>query len=1099
MTEQRVEGAVTVLFTDVEGSTDMRTRLGDEVADELLRLHEDIVRERVAKHGGREIKALGDGFMVAFTSPRKAISCAVEIQRALDDRNRTAPGREILVRIGINAGEVSEKAGDLFGAAVNAAARIAGKARGGQILVANVIKDLAGMRPDLSYVDRGLFWLKGFPERWRLFEVARQASGPAQERAAPVHRKTEFVGRDAERADLRHHVENASAGRGSLVMIGGEPGVGKTRITEEISEEAASHRLLTLVGHCYETEASAPYAPVAEIFEATARVVSRGTLWEALGDTGPEIARIMPELRRIFPDMPPPIELPPEQERRYLFNSVTEFMGRAARMQPLLLVLEDLQWADEPTLLLVQHLAERLADIPILIVGTYRDVELDVDRPLARALESLVRRRLVHRIALSRLPKVGVEAMLRGLAGREPPASLVDAVHEETEGNCFFVEEVFQHLLEEGKLFDETGEWRTEVRIGEVDVPEGVRLVLGRRLGRLSEGARRALGGAAVIGRNFTFELVDALGEVPTDALLDGIEEAHRARLLSSNEDAFQARFTFAHELIRQTLLTGLSLPRRQRLHLRVAEAIERVHAKDLDPHIADLAHHLYQAGAAADPEKSATYLTRAGDRAMDGAGFEDALRAYERASGLVAEADARGRAGLDVKLGFALRALNRNEEALAAWRRALDAYAELGDGVAAAQVCWEIGTQLGWAGYPVESMEFLQRGIMVAGDESADPIRGRLLALSGGIFGYLGDLEGGKGMLDEALTIADRNDDDALRTTVAVSRAVINYSYMEHDTLVREAATDAELVRSAAAPWDQASYFSLLQWSLLSVGRADEGVATAEEVIPLADRIGHFVGQLLAERLLGVMAYRPAGDLDVFEEFARRDFERCKEADVAWISNAYGFLAINALWRGRLEEGLENATLAVETEPPGGFNGWAWPLLFFARIFLGRRDEALRMYADVRDRLPTGAGPSPWGSWAILHSAAEGLALLGEREAAAELYPLVVAAKRTGAIIVRVYDVRLLETVAGIAAHAGRLWEESETHFQAAVRIADETPIGIEKGEARYFFARMLAERDRPGDRERARELTEEANEIYRAVGMPYHSERAETLLKSL
>ena len=1098
MAEQRVEGAVTVLFTDVEGSTDMRTRLGDEIADELLRTHEEIVLERVTKHGGREIKALGDGFMVAFTSPRKAISCAVEIQRALDDRNRANAGRELRVRIGINAGEVSEKAGDLFGAAVNAAARIAGKARGGQILIANVVKDLAGMRPDLSYVDRGLFWLKGFPERWRLFEVARQASGPAQERAAPVHRKTEFVGRDTERADLRHHVSNAVAGRGSLVMIGGEPGVGKTRITEEISEEAASHRLLTLVGHCYETEAALPYGPVVEIFEATARVISRGSLWEALGDTGPEIARIMPELRRIFPDLPPPIELPPEQERRYLFNSVTEFMSRAARMQPLLLVLEDLHWADEPTLLLVQHLAERLSDIPILIVGTYRDVELDVDRPLAKTMESLVRRRLVHRIALSRLPKEGVEAMLRAMAGREPPPSLVDAVHEETEGNCFFVEEVFQHLLEEGKLFDETGEWRKEVRIGEVDVPEGVRLVLGRRLGRLSEGARRALGGAAVIGRNFTFELVDALGEVPTDALLDGIEEAHRARLLSSNEDAFQARFTFAHELIRQTLLTGLSLPRRQRLHLRVAEAIERVHERELDPHIADLAHHMYQAGAAADPDKAAQYLTRAGDRAMDGAGFEDAFRAYERALGLVPDADVRGRADLDVKLGFALRAMNRNDEALSAWRRALDAYADLGDGAAAAQVCWDISTQLGWAGYPVESVEFLQRGLMVAGEESG-PVRGRLQALAGGIFGFLGDLEGGGGMLDDALAIADRNDDDALRATVAVSRAVMNYGHMEHATIVAEASTDEELVRSSAAPWDQASYLTLLMWSQLSMGRIDDAVEMAREVEPLGARMGHFTAHLLAERLFGVMSYRPTGDLNVFEKFALQDLERCKEADAAWISNSYGFLAAIDLWRGRHEQALENAARAVDSEPPGGFSGWSWPLLFFSNIRAGRRDDALRMYADAKERLPQPGSPASWGSWSILFAAAEGLALLGEREASAELYPLLLEAKRTGSLFSRIYEVRLDPTVAGIAAHSARLWDESESHFLEAIGFADEVPIRIEQGEGRYFFARMLAERDRPGDRERARELAEEAGEVYREVGMPWHLERAETLLKGL
>ena len=127
MSGQQPDGAVTVLFTDVEGSTDLRTRFGDELADELLRTHEDLVRAQVESHGGREVKSLGDGFMVAFGSPRKAISCAVDIQRALDERNRSSPGREIRVRIGINTGEVSDVAGDLIGAAVNAAARIAGK------------------------------------------------------------------------------------------------------------------------------------------------------------------------------------------------------------------------------------------------------------------------------------------------------------------------------------------------------------------------------------------------------------------------------------------------------------------------------------------------------------------------------------------------------------------------------------------------------------------------------------------------------------------------------------------------------------------------------------------------------------------------------------------------------------------------------------------------------------------------------------------------------------------------------------------------------------------------------------------------------------
>ena len=235
--------------------------------------------------------------------------------------------------------------------------------------------------------------------------------------------------------------------------------------------------------------------------------------------------------------------------------------------------------------------------MPVLILGTYRDVELDVARPLARALQELTRQRLAHDLALKRLPEAEVAAMLRALSGQEPPAPLVQAVYRETEGNPFFVEEVFQHLAEEGKLFDAQGRWRPDLSIGELEVPRGVRLVIGRRLERVCEDCRRRPDDAAVIGRGFSFELLEALGDVGADALLDAVDEAERAHLITSTADGPEARFTFAHELIRQTLVSGLSLPRRQRLHLRVAEAMERVYARTLEEHAADLAHHLYQAG----------------------------------------------------------------------------------------------------------------------------------------------------------------------------------------------------------------------------------------------------------------------------------------------------------------------------------------------------------------------------------------------------------------------------------------------------------------------------------------------------------------------
>jgi predicted ATPase len=184
----------------------------------------------------------------------------------------------------------------------------------------------------------------------------------------------------------------------------------------------------------------------------------------------------MPQLRNLYDDIPPGLELPPEQERRYLFNSISEFVTRAASTRPLIIVLDDLHWADASSLALLETVAAGIASVPVLILGTYRNVELDLNRPLARVLDGLVRRRLVHRVNLKRLPRDGVAAMLERLAGQSPPDKLVDAIYGESEGNPFFVEEVYRHLSEQGKLMDETGAWRADVEIGEVDVPESIRL-----------------------------------------------------------------------------------------------------------------------------------------------------------------------------------------------------------------------------------------------------------------------------------------------------------------------------------------------------------------------------------------------------------------------------------------------------------------------------------------------------------------------------------------------------------------------------------------------------------------------------------------------
>ncbi|UCD57780.1 MAG: DUF2791 family P-loop domain-containing protein, partial [Candidatus Hydrogenedentota bacterium] len=622
---------VTVLFTDVVGSTQLRTGRGDASAQRILREHFAFVRPYIEQHSGQEVKTMGDSFMVAFGSARGAVDCAISVQRALAEHNRNNPEQQVRVRMGMNTGETIREEGDLFGAAVDAAARIVAKAAGGQIFISETTRSVVGSMEDIPLVDRGPFWLKGFPERWRLYEVLWQKEQPSAIPAVPrIAERTPFVGRESERADLRRYLERAKSGHGVFIMIGGEPGVGKTRMTEELEAEAERHGFLTQTGHCYEMEGAPPYIPFVEILHTMMRVVEPNTLLDALGDAAPEVAKLVPELRNQFPEIQEPRKLPAEQERLYLFNRFRDFFERLGNQRPLLLVLEDLHWADESTMLLLQHIAQQLHEMPVVMIGTYRDTELDVAHSLAAALEDLLRRRLAHDMILRRLPKVDVSAILKGRSGQEPPPHLIELVYRETEGNPFFVEEVFKHLAEEGKLFDSEGHWRSDLEIGETEVPRGVRLVIGRRLQRVSDDCRRVLTAAAVIGRSFDFELLEQLVSIAEETIFDAIDEAERAQLISSRAERGKARFIFSHELIRQTLVSSLSLPRRQRSHLRVAEAIERIHAGALQQYAADLAYHFYQAGG--DPEKVINYSVMAAERATAQTAYGEAVVQYRRA-----------------------------------------------------------------------------------------------------------------------------------------------------------------------------------------------------------------------------------------------------------------------------------------------------------------------------------------------------------------------------------------------------------------------------------------------------------------------------------
>ena len=908
-----------------------------------------------------------------------------------------------------------------------------------------------------------------------LVSTNTMAPGPAEQQP-----RIPLIGREVERKELLQRLEEAMAGRGSMVMIGGEPGVGKTHLINSVLDEARRRGVYANIGHCYEMEGSPPYVPFIEMLERTAQTAPKATWRDALGDSASEIAKLMPELRRMYADIPPAIELPPEQQRRYLFNAYREYIERAARSTPIVLVFEDLHWADEPTLLLMQHIAQILSATPLLLIGTYRDVDLEVSRPFAKTLEAMLRQKQATRISLRRLAVEGVEAMLAAMSGQTPPPSLARVVFAETEGNPFFVEEIFQHLAEEGKLFDETGKWRPGLRADQLQVPEGVRLVLGRRLDRLGADARRVLTTAAVIGRSFNLRLLEALENTQPDAALDAIEEAERAHLVTAEPaGGREARYRFVHELVRQTLAETQSLPRRQRLHARVAEAIERVYAPNLDAQASPLAHHLYQAGAAVDPEKTSTYLELAARKARTGAAYEEALAHVENALSLWEGEQGLRVAGLLLQKGEALRSLGRTDEAVASLEASIAMFQTMDAAAQMAQASFILAAIQTWRLEYAAVERTIKRAIEFAGTAHPD-LRLHLLSLRAAAVSATGDVSRAAKLWEEC---GSPNN---------VSAVVFYECSMQYERAAEAAARCAEAYRAAGDLW-LATEVGFRAGLIAFCGRPEEGAKRIADELQLVQRVGndnvHFAIKL---RIVG--GHTSRGDL----RQAEREFEEAwnfgEDHQLATVFLADVLRGTIAFLRGNLGEA--ERWFRHRAEPRTHFWGWRDSSLFALWAEAGD-DRAAKAWRERRWNLPMSGQPNSVGAWLALEKSVVGLASLGRKEEAAALRPLTEEMLLTGVWVS--YSRFPLRTVAGIAAACAGDWAAAEEHHRIAIHQMDTAPYRTTQPMAREWYARMLLDRQGAGDLAQARELLAEALAMYESLEMSFHANRTREGLGSL
>jgi tetratricopeptide (TPR) repeat protein len=465
--------------------------------------------------------------------------------------------------------------------------------------------------------------------RAALLESLKADAAPAE--SAPVVAildalaRGRLVGRSNELAEARELWQRAREGRGHGVLLSGEPGAGKTRLAREITIQAAVDGALVLTGGCYEYEAATPYLPFVEAFRRWVREEGNNdNLREILGDAATQIAKLAPEIETRLGPFPERQELGAHEERLLFFDAVAQVFSNIARRQSLLFYADDLHWADRGTLWLLSHLLRNLRNERVLILGAYRETELDRAHPLAKSLVDWNRERLITRIILRRFNESETGDQLDALLGEHVSGEFAVAVHRETEGNPFFVEEVLKALIERGSVRRESGRW-CRCDLDELVIPQSVKEAIGNRLDRVSRDCNEVLRVCAILGKVFTFEELTAAAEQNEDTLLDALDEAVGAQLIAAGSGD---SFSFTHDKIREVLYEELNPIRRRRLHRHVAEGLEQ-HCTRSQCAVEKLAHHYIQAG---DHQRGLEYAKQAAAEAARVFAFDEAIAAYGRA-----------------------------------------------------------------------------------------------------------------------------------------------------------------------------------------------------------------------------------------------------------------------------------------------------------------------------------------------------------------------------------------------------------------------------------------------------------------------------------
>lgn len=1079
-------GVVTFLLTDIEGSTELWERHARAMQAALER-HEQIIEDVTATGGGRMIKSRGEGdaTLSVFQRASDAARAALQLQSTLGAEH-WAGGVALRTRVALHTGEAQERGGDYFGSTVNRAARVRALARGGQILVSRATAEL--VRDGLSnahLLELGERALRGLTRGEHVYELARTAAPEAEPgvttaKLAPpalpepltAVMSGPFVGRDDGMARLQRAYTLAAGDARRVVLVSGEPGIGKTRLTAEFARSAADSGAAVLYGRCDE-DAASPYQPFIEALRRWAGAIE--TSARAAIPQASHLVHLIPELGEVA--APQPRE-DPEVERYRFYDAVASTLGVASRAGSLVLILDDLHWADRPTLQLLRHVLRTRREAGVLIIGTYRESDLTRARPFADTLPELRREPGVERLRLTGLEEDDIvllfERTVAHDVGRRGRA-LAHALCATTDGNPFFIEQVIGNLVETGSIVQREGRTVLETRIEDLAIPEGVIEAVGRRLSRLSAQSNQTLAAAAVLGREFEVGVLGRMVDIDTDSLLTAIDEAVDTGLVREVPNTARiAKYAFTHALVAQALYSELSLARKQRLHLRAADAIEAEHRTNVDAYVMAVARHLRAAGALADAAKTIDYSVRAMQASRRVFAFEEAIAHAEAALEIIAEAgaDAKTHARVLESLGDLVylagvdyaRGVSTLEEAL---RR----YEALGDDPACARIHAKLGRAFGtfWGFIDVPlALRHIETAERLFGSSPDAATKARLLLSKATVLTYSRQRAAGQPLAQRARDLGNELGDRAIYSMAT----------------------------------------SLYAWNLMLLNERDEARSLVEEAWQIADSLDHLSAAFTATWTAG--SYLVFDDAQECHTLLRRELEHPRQVEASNMREVLMKCDQNAcLMMGnvegahRIRDRVDGSSVTVDPLPDIRFEYLAgdWErgrrmaeacvtayqgsgntvIATFALHLLGdilyaqgAYDESRRAHRNVAD---VRKDVLWWGDWSLVAQLkhAEVEAVGGGVETAKALISTGEAYLSTGTGV-RALAGYVHRAKAFAAAAEGR-FEEAFAAFETAETVFERYAFPFELAATLRAWGQALAA---AGDAEQARERLDAAADIY-------------------